>query len=413
VKDGFGGFDTATVTMTLVNDAPDAVDDVVSTAFNTVVQILSAQVLANDTDADGDALVVTGAGGAANGNVTFVSGLGIFYQPNVGFVGVDSFTYSVSDGLGGTDTATVTVTVGAAPVPTTAFQISQGGTGNPPGSVPTGPALSPAQLALIDTTPAVIGGEVFTRLENEDAWNGFKNAAFGPGEYTPLFGENILFANFVDNRINLSDAVGVDLDVVVVGGKRGSLVTADGDDEVSWYFHSNEGFWSNLATIDTGLGNDMILVSSINLTTLDNDLLADNPNPGNGGLWNAGYDGRFSVARVLAGEGDDVVTAAGRSRLEAFGGVGNDTITGALGNDLIVGGDGNDVLFGGAGADRFRFDNADGSDTIIDFSAAQGDKVQLSSGGSYTLAGTSFTYGTTTVTADNGHVWTAADFLFV
>jgi VCBS repeat-containing protein len=412
VKDGFGGTDTATVTMTLVNAAPDAKDDAFSTAFGTALLIPTAQVLGNDTDADGDPLLVSVTGTPANGQVMF-GPLGFFYQPKAGFVGLDSFAYTVDDGFGGTDTATVSVVVGAAPLPTTAFTISQGGTGNPPGSVPSGPALTPAQLALIDATPVVIGAEAFTRLENEDGWNGFKNAAFGPGEYTPAFGGNILFANFVDNRIDLSDAVGVDLDVVVVGGKRGLLRTADGDDEATWFFHSNEGFWSNLATIDTGLGDDVITISSINLTTLDNDLLADNPNPGNGALWNAGYDGRFSVARVQAGEGDDVVTAAGRSRLEAFGGTGNDIITGAIGNDLLVGGDGNDTLTGGAGADRFRFDNADGTDVIIDFSAAQGDRVQLSSGGSTTLAGTSFTYGTTTVTADNGHVWTAADFLFV
>jgi VCBS repeat-containing protein len=412
VKDGFGGFDTGTVTMTLVNAAPDAKDDVVSTAFNTTVVIPTAQVLGNDTDADGDALLATVTGTPANGSV-FFGPLGFVYQPIAGFVGLDTFTYTIDDGFGGTDTATVSVIVGAAPVPTTAFQISQGGTGNPPGSVPSGPPLSPAQLALIETAPTLLDGQPFTRLENEDTWNGFKNAAFGPGEYTPLFGENILFANFVDNRIDLSDATGVDLDVIVLGGKRGLLKTADGDDAATWYFHSNEGTWSNLATIDTGVGNDTILVSSINLTTLDNTLLADNPVPYNGSFWNAGYDGRFSVARVEAGEGNDTITAAGRTRLEAFGGVGNDTISGALGNDLIVGGNDNDVLFGGAGADRFRFDNADGADEILDFSAAQGDRVQLSSGGSYTLAGTSFTYGTTTVTADNGHVWTAADFLFV
>ncbi|WP_291298334.1 Ig-like domain-containing protein [Elioraea sp.] len=413
VKDGFGGFASATVTMTLVNEAPVAVDDVFSTAFDSALQIRTAQVLGNDTDADGDALVVSGAGAAANGSVTFVANLGFLYRPNPGFVGLDTFTYTVDDGLGGTDTATVSVIVGAAPVPTTAFQISQGGTGNPPGSIPSGPPLSPAQLALIETAPTLLEGQPFTRLENEDTWNGFKNAAFGPGEYTPLFGENILFANFVDNRIDLSDAVGVDLDVVIVGGKRGLLKTADGDDAATWYFHSNEGTWSNLATIDTGLGNDTIFVSSINLTTLDNALLADNPVPNNGSFWNANYDGRFSVARVEAGAGDDTITAAGRTRLEAFGGAGDDVITGALGNDLIVGGNDNDTLRGGAGADRFRFDNNDGADEILDFSVAQGDRVQLSSGGSYTLAGTSFTYGTTTVTADNGHVWTAADFLFV
>ncbi|WP_291297723.1 Ig-like domain-containing protein [Elioraea sp.] len=423
ITDTAGNLAVAPVTFVLGatnpnNAAPVAGDDVFTALPNQLIGADAPGLLVNDSDPDGDSLSIDVVVDDADSGTLMVLPDGTFsYLPFPNFVGVDRFIYRVTDGFGGFDEATVTITVGnpnnAAPVPTSSFTISQGGGGNPPGSIPTGPPLTPAQLALIDTTPAVVGAVVFTRLENEDTWNGFKNVAFGPGEYTPVFGENILFTNFVDNRIDLSDAAGVDLDVMIVGGKRGLLKTADGDDTVTWYFHSNEGTWSNLATIDTGLGDDTIFISSINLTTLDNDLLADNPVPGNGSFWNAGYDGRFSVARVDAGEGNDTITAAGRSRLEAFGGAGDDVITGALGNDLIVGGDGNDILAGGGGADRFRFDNADGSDTIIDFFAAEGDKVQLSSGGSYTLAGTSFAYGTTTVTADNGHVWTAADFLFV
>jgi Ca2+-binding RTX toxin-like protein len=87
------------------------------------------------------------------------------------------------------------------------------------------------------------------------------------------------------------------------------------------------------------------------------------------------------------GEGDDTVTATD-VRLVANGGAGNDVLVGGRRNDLLTGGDGDDVLTGGLGAERFCFDSADGSDTIIDFSAAQGDKIELSSGGSYTLAGT-------------------------
>jgi Ca2+-binding RTX toxin-like protein len=51
-------------------------------------------------------------------------------------------------------------------------------------------------------------------------------------------------------------------------------------------------------------------------------------------------------------------------------------------NDLLVGGQGNDQLTGGYGADIFRFNNPnEGLDKITDFSAAQGDIIQVSASG--------------------------------
>ncbi|MBX9750064.1 MAG: hypothetical protein K5Q68_10660 [Roseococcus sp.] len=77
---------------------------------------------------------------------------------------------------------------------------------------------------------------------------------------------------------------------------------------------------------------------------------------------------------------------AGANRLE--GGAGDDTMGGGAGQDTLVGGDGKDRLSGGLGADRLegglhadRFIfisslDADG-DVIADFSAAQGDRIDL------------------------------------
>jgi Ca2+-binding RTX toxin-like protein len=55
----------------------------------------------------------------------------------------------------------------------------------------------------------------------------------------------------------------------------------------------------------------------------------------------------------------------------------NNAITGGAGNDTINGGGGNDKLTGGLGADTFHFDGTGGRDTITDFSAAQGDRIQV------------------------------------
>jgi CshA-type fibril repeat protein len=109
ISDGNGGSDTSTISVTVnpVNDNPVATDDNVSTNEDTVRTI---NVLANDTDVDGDSLTVTTAL-AANGTISINPDGTLSYTPNTGFNGVDTISYSISDGNGGTSSATVTVTV--------------------------------------------------------------------------------------------------------------------------------------------------------------------------------------------------------------------------------------------------------------------------------------------------------------
>ena len=71
--------------------------------------------------------------------------------------------------------------------------------------------------------------------------------------------------------------------------------------------------------------------------------------------------------------GDDTIYAQG----------GNDVVLGGAGNDVLDGGGGADKMQGGAGADRFLYektgDSAPGaSDTIVDFSALEGDVIDVS-----------------------------------
>jgi hypothetical protein len=91
--------------------APDARDDSGATHEDVPVVI---DVLANDTDADGDHLVITDVEGAAHGTVSIVDNK-VVYTPFHDYAGLntdpnsvdDSFTYCVSDGHGGQDSATV------------------------------------------------------------------------------------------------------------------------------------------------------------------------------------------------------------------------------------------------------------------------------------------------------------------
>ena len=100
------------VTATPVNTTPTAVDDATTTAEGTAVDI---DVVANDTDLEGDTLQVTSVTMPSNGTAVIKPGSAttITYTPNSSFHGSDSFTYVASDGNGGTDTGTVNVTVTA------------------------------------------------------------------------------------------------------------------------------------------------------------------------------------------------------------------------------------------------------------------------------------------------------------
>jgi len=83
---------------------------------------------------------------------------------------------------------------------------------------------------------------------------------------------------------------------------------------------------------------------------------------------------------LYANQGQDLVYGqAGDDTIQS--GQGNDTVYGGAGNDIIDGGTtGNDQLTGGEGADQFQFSTNRGTDTVTDFSAAQGDTISLADG---------------------------------
>jgi Ca2+-binding RTX toxin-like protein len=124
--------------------------------------------------------------------------------------------------------------------------------------------------------------------------------------------------------------------------------------------------------------------------------------------------GATNVAGTGNGLANNLQGNAGNNSLSGLAGV--DTINGADGDDVIVGGEGNDLLRGGLGADAFRVAHAFGAsletDQIYDFSAAEGDILDLSGahGGTLSVVGAfskaagqmtlSFAGGITTVRLD-------------
>jgi hypothetical protein len=119
-SDGVAASPLAAVAVTVdpVNGAPHAVADVgFSTEADLPLAIPTSALLANDTDPDGDTLVVASASETAttHGAVELDLVLGqVIYTPDPGYVGAASFSYTITDPAGLASTATVSLTVTAA-----------------------------------------------------------------------------------------------------------------------------------------------------------------------------------------------------------------------------------------------------------------------------------------------------------
>jgi YD repeat-containing protein len=110
--DSAGNRTQQVTTVNSTNHAPVANTDTVATAINAAVTF---DPLANDTDADYDALTITAKTNGSHGTVAINSGATLTYTPTTGYTGSDSFTYTVSDGSA-TATGTVNMTVSTGPV---------------------------------------------------------------------------------------------------------------------------------------------------------------------------------------------------------------------------------------------------------------------------------------------------------
>ncbi|HMG56956.1 MAG TPA: Ig-like domain-containing protein, partial [Kofleriaceae bacterium] len=91
----------------VVSHAPTAVDDTLTVDEDTTGTV---DVLANDSDPDGDSLTATIVGPPAGGTASISAGV-ITYHPAANYNGSDAIGYRINDGHGNTATATVHVTI--------------------------------------------------------------------------------------------------------------------------------------------------------------------------------------------------------------------------------------------------------------------------------------------------------------
>jgi Ca2+-binding RTX toxin-like protein len=159
-------------------------------------------------------------------------------------------------------------------------------------------------------------------------------------------GDNTVYADNIPN-----DSIGGD-DKVTTGSGDDEIYTFGGDDVVS-----------------SGDGSDIVF-------TADGDDIID------AGAGNDDVQSGRGRDQVLGGDGDDVLRG-GEDDDILDGGPGNDRVIGGSDDDRVVGGLGDDLLEGRSGADTFLFDpsRAEGADSIVDFTQADGDVVALSAAG--------------------------------
>lgn len=183
------------------------------------------------------------------------------------------------------------------------------------------------------------------------------------------FGADTLNGNASANELNGNagaDSIfgGAGNDTIDGGGDIGYLRGEDGNDSIiggSAFDDINGNMGADTAS--GGAGDDWVVGGK------DNDRLFGDAGADlvYGNLGNDTLDGGAGADTVRGGQGDDVLT----------GGDGADFVSGDLGADTMT---------GGAGADIFHSFTGSGVDRILDFNLAEGDRLQLDPGNTFTLA---------------------------
>ena len=192
------------------NQAPVATGDAATVIEDSTANVID--VLANDTDADGDSLTVTAVSTPTNGTAAVSGdGLSVIYTPDAGFNGADTFTYTVTDTAGGSGTATVSVTVTA------------GATNQPPNAEPTfgAPGENGSVTGTLGASDAEDDDLSYTVVDGVESGTLTLNAD-GTFTYTPTLAGRIKAAQSpgedVDGfTVQISDGVNAAVTVTVDG----------------------------------------------------------------------------------------------------------------------------------------------------------------------------------------------------
>ncbi|MCA9134008.1 MAG: tandem-95 repeat protein, partial [Planctomycetales bacterium] len=91
--------------------SPVAVNDLYQAVADETLTVATSGVLANDSDAESDALTALEFSGPSNGSLALNADGSFAYTPNPGFTGTDGFIYQADDGASRSRLAIVTIQV--------------------------------------------------------------------------------------------------------------------------------------------------------------------------------------------------------------------------------------------------------------------------------------------------------------
>ncbi len=347
------GGDTATVsvTVTCVNDNPVANDDARTVGEDDPAT--NFNVLTNDTDADGDAIEITGVSDPARGTAAVVQGSPdqVSYAPDAdycndpGAAAEDTFTYTVTGG----DTATVSVTVTCVDDGPTAVDDAR--------TVAEGSGASAVDVLANDTDTDGGPGTVDSVTQPSNGTVAITDAG-ARVTYTPKAGYcNEPGAAPTDDfayTVNGGDSATVAATVTCVDdaqpqpkptptpdpackGLVATKIVKVGEGPVKGTPGRDVIFGSAGADRIDGAGGDDVICAN------GGD---DRVTGGKGGDRISGFDG---ADRLSGSTGDDRVSGA----------AGEDRVSGNAGDDRVVGGDGNDRVSGNDGRDRVSGNGGD------------------------------------------------------
>jgi Ca2+-binding RTX toxin-like protein len=225
------------------------------------------------------------------------------------------------------------------------------------------------------SNPAAAGyysGQLITLIDQLTNYSSIYNLASAnlPGlGASPVLGETITGGLGADLLVSTNAAGGSTIwggagADTIYGGSTTSVLRGEDGNDVIYAQHGFNDVNGNAGddTIYGGDGNDWLV----------------------GGRGNDQINGG-SGAQILYGNLGDDTLIGGSGGDTIRGGQGDDVITGGAGNDWISGDLGNDTVTGGAGADIFHTFAGAGIDRVLDFNSAEGDRVMIDPGTSYTL----------------------------
>ena len=359
---------------------------------DSIILIQPSDLLANDTDPDGDLLTIssvsaTSANGAQvslsplDGSVVFdASSSAVLNALGVGETLVDTFTYTISDGNGGSSTATATLTINGVndgPVAVNDFAVAVQGGATTVDVLANDTDVDTNDTHTLDTVAITSGLGTVSIVAN--------NLVYDSGTaYAGATGPQIVTVQYTMSDNNGASSTATTELVVAAAGANVITLTA-GDDiggggtgsQVVYSLDGNDTIFGDIASgaVSQPVGHDVLVGGT------GEDIIYG--------------DGYYAYARTVSINNaagvvshlPSVATAAGNDVL--VGNAGNDLFYGDsfslfltsssplgslynAGNDSLYGGDGYDVLYG----DQYRvaFSNW-GSDVAGSMGANAGDDV--------------------------------------